>query len=76
MVTSSLSLFNNEDWSVYFPSAHRSLVMTMVMLIKSPPMTAGKAEDTPIKLDVCRSLKPCKKQLVSLHEPRRLWAMH
>lgn len=44
MFTSSLSFNSSEDWS-YFPSVQLSLLMTMVILITFPPMSAGKVEE-------------------------------
>ena len=49
MVTTSLSLFSNEDMS-YFPSAQLSLVMTMVMLISAFSMTVHLNKKT-LQLD-------------------------
>ena len=49
MVTTSFSLFSNEDMS-YFPSAQLSLVMTMVMLISAFSMTVHLNKKT-LQLD-------------------------
>ena len=49
MVTTSLSLFSNEDMS-YFLSAQLSLVMTIVMLISALSMTVHLNKKT-LQLD-------------------------
>ena len=69
MFTSSLSFISNEDW-LYFPSVQPSLVMTTVILITFPPMSAGKLEDaTLIKLRFCQNQSHIrKKEHVHLHE--------
>lgn len=58
MFTSSLSFNSSEDWS-YFPSVQLSLLMTMVILITFPPMSAGKVEENiPIKHKSCQTSGP------------------
>ena len=69
MFTSSLSFISDEDW-LYFPSVQLSLVMTMVILIAFPPMSAGKFEDaTLIKLRFYQNQSHIrKKEHVHLYE--------